>query len=54
MTPRTDTALLVIDAQQSFRFIVVNDTHHMSPECGVYLGGAIRLMQQHSPAFCLT
>jgi len=36
-----------------FRFIVVNDTHHMSPACGEYLAGAIRLMKRQEPDFCL-
>ncbi len=36
-----------------FRFIVVNDTHRMSPECSQYLAGAVQLMKQHSPEFCL-
>lgn len=36
-----------------FRFIVVNDTHYMSDECGVYLGGVVRKMKSQSPEFCL-
>src|SRR5262245_41758532 len=36
-----------------FRFIVVNDTHHMSPECTPYLAGAVHSMKAHAPSFCL-
>jgi 3',5'-cyclic AMP phosphodiesterase CpdA len=36
-----------------FRFIVVNDTHYMSDECGTYLAGVVRKMKEHSPEFCL-
>src|SRR5689334_21884112 len=36
-----------------FRFVAINDTHHLSPECSSYLRGAIRLMKQHAPEFCL-
>jgi len=36
-----------------FRFIVVNDTHHMSPQCTDYLAGAVRQMKSSSPEFCL-
>jgi 3',5'-cyclic AMP phosphodiesterase CpdA len=36
-----------------FRFVVVNDTHHMSAECGTYLTGAVQRMKQASPQFCL-
>ena len=37
----------------SFRFAVVNDTHHVSPECGTYLEGAVRQMRAARPEFCL-
>jgi Calcineurin-like phosphoesterase len=38
----------------SFRFIVVNDTHYMSPACGTWLGGAIEGMKAHPGVeFCL-
>jgi 3',5'-cyclic AMP phosphodiesterase CpdA len=36
-----------------FRFAVINDTHHMSPECSAYLRGAVRRMKQEAPEFCL-
>jgi predicted phosphodiesterase len=36
-----------------FRFIVVNDTHHISDECTGYLRGAVRKMKEASPVFCL-
>ena len=37
----------------SFRFLVVNDTHYMSPECGVWLEGVIRQMKSANAEFCL-
>ncbi len=37
----------------SFRFIVVNDTHCMSAECGPYLEGVVVQMRQAAPEFCL-
>ena len=37
----------------SFRFVVVNDTHHTSPECSTYLEGAVRQMKEGQPEFCL-
>lgn len=37
----------------SFRFIVVNDTHCMSPECGPYLEGLVAQMRQSDTEFCL-
>lgn len=38
----------------SFRFLVVNDTHYMSEECGVWLEKAVQQMKRHSDAeFCL-
>lgn len=36
-----------------FRFVAVNDTHHVSPECSAYLAGAVRQMKRHEPEFCL-
>lgn len=36
-----------------FRFVVVNDTHHMSEECTPFLQAAVRQMRQLGPAFCL-
>lgn len=36
-----------------FRFIVVNDLHYMSPECGAWLEGVVRQMKQEQPEFCL-
>lgn len=41
-------------ASASFRFIVVNDTHYMSPECGAWLEGVVQRMNAHGDAdFCL-
>lgn len=37
----------------SFRFIAVNDTHCMSPECVPYLQGLVAQMRTASPEFCL-
>jgi 3',5'-cyclic AMP phosphodiesterase CpdA len=37
----------------SFRFIVVNDTHCVSPECLPYLEGAVAQMKKEEPEFCL-
>jgi predicted MPP superfamily phosphohydrolase len=38
----------------SFRFLVINDTHYMSPECGVWLEAVVRQMKTHGKVeFCL-
>ena len=38
----------------SFQFLVINDTHCMSPECGVWLEAVVRQMKTHEKAeFCL-
>jgi predicted phosphodiesterase len=37
----------------SFRFIVVNDTHYLTSECGPWLEGAVRQMKSENPEFCL-
>src|SRR6266481_7282032 len=37
----------------SFRFIVVNDTHFLTPECGAWLEGVIAQMKRHNAEFCL-
>src|SRR5688500_9930750 len=40
--------------ESSFRFIVVNDTHYMSADCGNWLQRVIAQMKTHSDAeFCL-
>ena len=31
----------------AFRFLVVNDTHYMSPECGAWLQAVVRQMKSH-------
>jgi 3',5'-cyclic AMP phosphodiesterase CpdA len=42
------------DRAGSFRFLVVNDTHYMTPECGRWLEGVMRQMKSHRGAeFCL-
>jgi 3',5'-cyclic AMP phosphodiesterase CpdA len=38
----------------NFRFLVINDTHYMSPECGAWLEGVVRQMKTHEAVeFCL-
>ena len=38
----------------SFRFLVINDTHYLSPECGVWLEAVVRQMKSHEQVeFCL-
>ena len=37
----------------AFRFIVVNDTHCLSPECEDYLAGVVRQMTGEHAEFCL-
>jgi predicted phosphodiesterase len=37
----------------SFRFLVINDTHSTSPECGPYLEGVVKQMQKEDAEFCL-
>ena len=37
----------------SFRFLVINDTHCVSPECGPYLEGVVTQMKQAGAEFCL-
>src|SRR5437879_5223699 len=38
----------------AFRFLVINDTHYMSPECGAWLERVVRQMKTHEGVeFCL-
>ena len=37
----------------SFRFLVINDTHCMSAECGAWLEGVVRQMKKENAEFCL-
>jgi predicted phosphodiesterase len=37
----------------AFRFLVINDTHCMSTECGPYLEGVVAQMKQANSEFCL-
>ena len=37
----------------SFPFLVINDTHCMSAECGVYLEGVVKQMRTENADFCL-
>ncbi len=41
------------DGTRSFRFIVVNDTHYIGPECGKWLEGVVRQMKREQAEFCL-
>src|ERR1051325_4578076 len=41
------------DSAASFRFIAVNDTHYLTPQCGVWLEGAVRQMKKENAQFCL-
>jgi len=36
-----------------FTFIQVNDTHHMSPECSLWLERVVAQMHAEQPAFCV-
>ena len=38
---------------RSFRFLVVNDTHAVSPECEGYFDGLVRQMKSERAEFCL-
>jgi 3',5'-cyclic AMP phosphodiesterase CpdA len=37
----------------TFRFLVINDTHCLSPECGQYLEGVVAQMKLEGAEFCL-
>lgn len=41
------------EPQPEFKFIVVNDTHYMSEECGRYLEAVVRQMNSEGASFCL-
>lgn len=36
-----------------FTFVVINDTHYLSPECGAWLERVVALMRAERPEFCL-
>jgi len=38
---------------ENFRFLVINDTHCFTPECGDYLAGVIRQMKTEEGEICL-
>jgi 3',5'-cyclic AMP phosphodiesterase CpdA len=44
---------LAATSKPQMKFIVVNDTHYMSPECGTYLEGLVKQMKLENPDFCL-
>jgi 3',5'-cyclic AMP phosphodiesterase CpdA len=37
----------------SFRFVVLNDTHYLSDECGVWLRGIMQRIKAEKPELCL-
>ncbi len=37
----------------TFRFLVINDTHYITKECGEYLNGVVQQMKQHNAEFLL-
>jgi predicted phosphodiesterase len=41
------------DSSASFRFLVVNDTHYLTAECGVWLEGVVGQMKKENAEFCL-
>jgi predicted phosphodiesterase len=41
------------ETKPGFKFIVVNDTHYLSEECGVYLAGLVKQMNGEGAALCL-
>jgi len=40
-------------AGRTFKFVVINDTHVVSPECAAYLTKAVADLKRHDPAFGL-
>ena len=43
-----------LDAQQAFRFLVVNDLHHGSSECDPFFASLVKQMRSHGPVdFCI-
>jgi len=38
---------------EDFTFVVINDTHYLSPECGLWLERVLALVRAEKPAFCL-
>jgi len=44
---------LAAGKKSDFKFIVVNDTHYMSDECGVYLTGLVKQLNAEKPALVL-
>jgi hypothetical protein len=36
-----------------FTFVVINDTHYMSPECGAWLERVFEMVRAEKPVFCL-
>lgn len=37
----------------SFRFLVINDTHYLTKECGEYFDGVVQQMKSENADFCL-
>lgn len=42
-----------ISPAATFTFAVINDTHYMSPECGVWLEQVVAQIKAEAPHFCL-
>ena len=44
---------IAAETKPEFKFIVVNDTHYMSEECGAYLTGLVKQMNGEGASLCL-
>lgn len=44
---------LADETKPEFKFIVVNDTHYLSDECGAYLTGLVKQMNGEGASLCL-
>lgn len=44
---------LAAGTKPEFKFLVVNDTHYLSEDCGTYLTGLVKQMNAEQPAFVL-
>lgn len=51
--PGAARAAEAMPADDDFTFVVINDTHYLSPECGAWLERVVRHMRAERPAFCL-
>jgi predicted MPP superfamily phosphohydrolase len=46
-------AALATPPKGEFTFVAINDTHYLSPDCGVWLERVVGLMRAENPEFCL-